>query len=111
MPHDVTDATFAAEVLDADLPVLVDFWAEWCQPCHRLPPILEQLAQQYAGRLQIVKVDTDANPDVARSYGILSLPTLMVFRRGEVVWRTVGALPASRLSAQLDQILDPAPAA
>lgn len=111
MTADVTDATFAADVLDADVPVLVDFWAEWCQPCHRLPPILDQLAQQYADRLKIVKVDTDANPGVARTYGILSLPTLMVFRRGEIVWRTVGAMPASRLSAQLEQILDAAPAA
>lgn len=101
----VTDATFADEVLGSDLPVLVDFWAEWCPPCHRLSPILDELATEYEGRVRIVKLDVDANPDTTRAYGVLSMPTLTVFRRGEVVSQVVGAQPKGRLRAQLDGAL------
>jgi thioredoxin 1 len=101
----VTDATFADEVLGSELPVLVDFWAQWCPPCHRLAPVLEELAAEYEGRVRIVKLDVDANPDTTRAYGVLSMPTLTVFRKGEVVSQVVGAQPKGRLRAQLDAAL------
>jgi thioredoxin 1 len=101
----VTDGTFATEVLGSDLPVLVEFWAEWCPPCHRLAPVLEELATEYAGRARIVKLNVDDNPVTARAYGVMSVPTLSVFRDGEVVSQVVGALPRSRLCAQLDAAL------
>jgi thioredoxin 1 len=85
--------------------VLVDFWAEWCPPCHRLAPVLEELAAEYEGRVRIVKLDVDANPDTTRTYGVLSMPTLTVFRKGEVVSQVVGAQPKGRLRAQLDAAL------
>jgi thioredoxin 1 len=102
--QDVTDATFAAEVLGSELPVLVDFWAEWCPPCHRLSPVLEELAVEYAGRARIVKVDADANPETVRAYGVMSMPTLSLFRAGELVSQVVGARPRSQLRAQLDNV-------
>jgi thioredoxin 1 len=105
MTANVTDASFAGEVLDSDLPVLVDFWAEWCPPCHRLAPVLDELAAEYAGRARIVKVDVDANPETSRAYGVLSMPTLSMFRKGEVVSQVVGAQPKARLRAQIDAAL------
>ena len=105
MTTDVTDATFADEVLASELPVLVDFWAEWCPPCHRIAPVLDQLAAEYEGRARIVKVDVDANPEVTRRYGIQAMPTLSVFRDGDVVSQVVGAHPKSRLRAQIDNAL------
>ncbi|HKS99683.1 MAG TPA: thioredoxin [Rugosimonospora sp.] len=110
MSVNVTDATFADEVLGSDLPVLVDFWAEWCPPCHRLAPVLEELAAEYAGRARIVKVDVDANPGVTRDYGIHSMPTLTVFRGGQVVSQVIGAQPKLRLRAQLDAAIAHQPA-
>jgi thioredoxin 1 len=105
MSVSVTDASFADEVLASDLPVMVDFWAEWCGPCHRLAPVLDELATEYEGRVRIVKLDVDANPETARKYGILSMPTLSVFRGGEVVSQIIGAQPKSKLRAQLDQVV------
>ncbi len=105
MTDRVTDANFAMEVLGSELPVLVDFWAEWCPPCHRLAPILDELAAEYAGRVRIVKVDVDANPQTQRAYGILSMPTLTMFRDGEVVSQVVGAQPRVKLRAQIDAAL------
>jgi thioredoxin 1 len=105
MTANITDATFAGEVLASDVPVLVDFWAEWCPPCHRLAPVLDELAAEYAGRARIVKVDVDANPETTRAYGIHSMPTLTVFHKGEVVSQVVGAQPKVRLRAQLDEAL------
>ncbi|MEV0563127.1 thioredoxin [Dactylosporangium sp. NPDC050588] len=103
--QDITDATFAEEVLGSELPVLVDFWAEWCPPCHRLSPVLEELAKEYEGRARIVKIDSDANPETVRAYGVLSMPTLSLFRNGELVSQVVGARPKSQLRAQLDSQL------
>ncbi len=102
---EVTDSTFAREVLASEVPVLVDFWAQWCPPCHVLAPVLEELAQEYAGRVRIVKVDADDNPQTILAYGIMSMPTLTVFRRGTVVSQVVGAQPKARLRAQLDAAL------
>jgi thioredoxin 1 len=105
MVANVTDASFANEVLSSGVPVLVDFWAEWCPPCHRLAPVLEELAAEYDGKARIVKVDVDANPEVTRAYGVMSMPTLAVFRAGEIVSKVVGAQPKPRLRAQLDAAL------
>lgn len=104
----VTDANFADVVRSSETPVFVDFWAEWCPPCHRLAPILDDLAAEYAGRIQFVKMDVDHNPRTARQYGILSLPTLSVFYRGELISQTVGAQPTSRLRKLLDDALQSA---
>ena len=85
-----TDSSFQADVLDADVPVLVDFWAEWCGPCRAIAPHVEAIAAQYEGKARVVKVDIDANPKVPASYGIRSIPTLLLFKGGEVVDHLVG---------------------
>ena len=105
MPAEVTDATFADEVLGSDIPVLVDFWAEWCGPCHKLNPILEDLAGEYAGRLRIVKLDADANPETVRAYNVMAMPTLAVFRKGEVIGQLVGMRAKFTLRNELEEIL------
>ncbi|GAA2337276.1 thioredoxin [Dactylosporangium salmoneum] len=105
MTAEVTDATFATEVLDSDVPVLVDFWAQWCPPCHRIAPMLDDLAAEYEGRVRIVKLNADDNPVTARKYGVMAMPTLAVFRAGEVVSQQVGARPKARLREQLDAAL------
>ena len=102
---DVTDETFDREVLGSDLPVLVDFWAEWCPPCHRIAPVLDELATEYAGRARIVKIDADTNPAAVRAYGVMSMPTLCMFRGGELVSQVVGARPKAMLRAQIDGAL------
>jgi len=101
----VTDATFKAEVLGSDVPVLVDFWAEWCPPCHRLAPVLDELSEEYAGRARIVKLDSDENPETTREYGVMSMPTLIVFRGGQVVSQVIGAHPKAKLRALIDDAL------
>ena len=104
-PQEITDAEFGREVLKADLPVLVDFWAEWCGPCHQIAPILETLAEEYDGKIKFVKVDTDENFVSPESYGILSLPTLLVFRGGRQIERINGARPKGDLKRSLDKAL------
>jgi thioredoxin 1 len=101
----VTEATFDAAVLQARLPVLVDFWAEWCPPCRWLEPVVEELATEQAGRLLVAKVDADANPGLVRRYGTLALPSLLVFVDGVERARIVGARPKGRLLAELAQVL------
>jgi thioredoxin len=93
----VTDETFAAEVLGSDVPVLVDFWAEWCPPCKRLAPILDQLAAETAGRFRVVSINADENPVTARAHNVLALPTLIVFAAGAPVRTAVGLQPKRRL--------------
>ena len=97
----VTDASFASDVLAAERPVLVDFFADWCGPCHALAPTLEQLASHRAGEVDFVKLDIDANPEATLRFGIKGLPTLMLFKGGEPVASQVGVLPKARLEAWL----------
>ncbi len=102
---EVFDDTFADEVLGSDLPVLVDFWAEWCGPCRQVAPILEELADEYDGRIKIAKIDVDANPETAAKFGIVSIPTLYIFKSGELIESINGARPKRELSEKLDAAL------
>ncbi|QMU79909.1 thioredoxin [Streptacidiphilus sp. PB12-B1b] len=101
----VTDASFADEVLAAQGPVLVEFTADWCAPCRMIAPVLAEVAQEQAGRLKVVTLDVDANPVVQAAYGVLSMPTLMVFRAGEPVKSLVGARPKRRLVQELTDVV------
>jgi thioredoxin 1 len=101
----VTDATFAEEVLKADLPVLVEFTADWCPPCRQLAPVLAEVAREEEGRLKVVVLDVDTNPVTQSAYGVLSMPTLMVFRAGEPVKSMVGARAKRRLMQELADVM------
>lgn len=101
----VTDSTFKQEVIESDVPVLVDFWAPWCGPCRMVTPIVEELADHYNGQVKVMKLNTDENPSVAKEYGIRSIPTLMIFKAGERVDMVVGAVPKTTLAEKLDKYL------
>jgi thioredoxin 1 len=105
------DRGFERAVLQAEVPVLVDFWAPWCGPCHMVAPVVEQLAGEYAGRLRTVKVNVDDSPMVAGRYGIQSIPTLALFHQGKEVRRLIGVRPKAELARAIDQALAPAPTA
>ncbi|MBC7999467.1 MAG: thioredoxin [Leptolyngbya sp.] len=99
----VTDATFEQEVLKAEIPVLVDFWAPWCGPCKAIAPVVEDLSKEYEGRLKVVKLNTDENPKTAQAYSIRGIPSLYVFKTGQVVEQVVGAVPKSALSSAINK--------
>ena len=101
----VTDSTFKQEVIDSEIPVLVDFWAPWCGPCKMVGPIVDEVATQYEGRVKVVKLNTDENPSVASEYGIRSIPTLIVFKGGQKVDMVVGAVPKTTLANTLEKYL------
>ncbi len=105
-PIPVDDSNFDQMVLQADKPVLVDLWATWCRPCLMVAPILDELADEYDGRIDFVKVDVDQNPKTASRYGIMSIPTLLVFKNGEPVSHIVGVRPKGELKQSLDAALD-----
>lgn len=100
-PVELTDNNFE-EFINTDKPVLVDFWAEWCGPCKMIGPVVEELAGEYEGKAVIGKVDVDANPEISAKYGIRSIPTLLVFKNGEVVDKQIGAVPKTVLSSKLE---------
>jgi len=104
-PADVSDKTFKAEVLESTLPVLVDFWAPWCGPCRMVGPVVEEIADQYDGKVKVVKLNTDENPGVASEYGIRSIPTLMIFKEGQRVDMVVGAVPKTTLSNTIEKYI------
>ena len=100
-----TDATFADDVLMSEKPVLVDFWATWCGPCRKVAPILEEISEQYGDTIEVVKLDTDANVDTAARYGVVSIPTLNVYVKGQVVKTIVGAHPKPKLLRELEEFI------
>jgi len=102
---ELSDDNFEEEVLKSDLPVLVDYWAEWCGPCKMIAPVLEEVAEDYAGRLKVAKLNIDDNPDTPPNYGIRGIPTLMLFKNGEVEATRVGAVSKSQLTAFIDSNL------
>jgi len=101
----VTDSTFKQEVLESEVPVLVDFWAPWCGPCRMVAPIVDEISAQYEGKVKVVKLNTDENPTVASQYGIRSIPTLMIFKGGQRVDMVVGAVPKTTLATTLEKYL------
>ena len=108
-PREVTDNDFEKEVIQATKPVLVDFWAPWCGPCRMVAPIVEELAVEYDGRVDFVKLNTDDNPTTAVKYGIRSIPTLLVFKGGKPVGQIIGFRPKSDLKQRLDAVVDAVP--
>ena len=99
----VTDATFDSEVRQSDLPVVVDFWAEWCGPCRQIGPALEELAAEYGGKVKIVKINVDENPEQAAALGVRGIPALFMFKNGEVVSNRMGAAPKAALKSWIDE--------
>ena len=104
-PTDTSDSTFEQDVLQSDVPVLVDFWAPWCGPCRMVAPVVEELSEDYDGKVKFVKLNTDENPQVSGKYGIRSIPTLLIFKKGEPVGQVVGFRPKSDLAKHLDSAL------
>jgi thioredoxin 1 len=101
----LTDGNFKSEVLDSETPVLVDFWATWCGPCRAIAPLIEELAREYDGKIKVGKVDVDENPRTASQYGIMSIPTLMFFKKGKISEQVVGALNKAELKKRIESHL------
>jgi len=102
---EVTDANFEQEVLKAQIPVLVDFWAPWCGPCRAIAPVIDEIANDYNGKLKVLKLNTDENPKTAQSYRISGIPSLMIFKNGQPVEQVVGAVPKPTISAAVEKHL------
>jgi thioredoxin 1 len=102
---EVTDATFEAEVLNSDVPVVLDFWAEWCAPCRQISPIISQLAEQYDGQIKVVKMNIDESPQTPGQYHIRSIPTVLAFQNGEVVEQLMGARPKPQFEEMITKLL------
>ena len=105
-PVHITDGEFQASVLEAEQPVLVDFWADWCGPCKMIAPVVEELAEEYEGRFNFTKMDVDANPQVAMQFGIRSIPTLLLFKDGKVAEQVIGAVPKAILKKKIEKVLE-----
>lgn len=104
-PVAVTDADFGEQVINSSSPVLVDFWAEWCGPCRALGPIIESLSEDFAGQVKIAKVDVDSNPQLSMQFGIRSIPTVMLFDKGQIVDTFIGVRPKSDYAASLQKVV------
>ncbi len=102
---EVTDATFEAEVLNSDKPVVLDFWAEWCAPCRQISPIINQLAEQYAGQIKVVKMNIDESPQTPGKYGVRAIPTVLAFQNGQVVQQLQGARPKAAFEEMISKLL------
>ena len=107
MAHDVTDSTFQQEVIEGsrETPVLVDFWAEWCGPCHAVSPVLDKIAAEREGDLKLVKLNIDENQETAQTYGVMSIPTMILFKDGAPAKKIIGAYPKRKLEAELEPVL------
>ncbi|MGI5878103.1 MAG: thioredoxin [Christensenellales bacterium] len=101
----LTSSNFDQEVLNSTIPVFVDLWAPWCGPCRMVGPIVEQIADEYEGRIKVGKVNVDEEPELARRYGVMSIPTLLIIKDGKVVAKQVGAMPKPKLAAMIDEVL------
>jgi len=104
-PIAVSDDTFDDEVINSEVPVLVDFWADWCTPCKMIAPIVEDLAEEYDGKIKFAKLDVDSNPNTATTYGVRSIPTLLIFKSGSPVDQVVGAIPKNVLKRHLENVM------
>ena len=104
-PIEITDATFEEEVVKSDTPVVVDFWAEWCGPCKMIAPLVEELAEEYDGKVKFTKLDVDSNPQTPMQFGIRGIPTLLIFNDGKPVGQVVGAVPKSMLKKRVDEAI------
>lgn len=102
MAHELTDANFNEVVMKSDKPVLVDFWAEWCGPCRMVGPIVEELSKEYEGKAVVGKLNVDSNPNISMQFGIMSIPTLLIFKNGKVIDKQVGVVPKSVLAGKLN---------